>query len=285
MDYLIEQDIENIMELTDASMETYAEALGVSRITMNNWIHQNSVISGKHMNHVYEYAYRNGIRLNKIKEQFYREDCIHPGEKLLFHGAKSEIIGELSLDFSKQLNDFGSGFYCGDNLEQSVMFVSGYNQSSLYMLKFIPEGLKCKEYCVSREWMLTVAYYRGRLTEYENTELLYKLKHELDGVDYVIAPIADNRMYEILDSFIDGEITDAQCQHCLSATNLGMQYVFLSKKALSQISILERCYLTELEKEDYLRIREESYNMNIDKVKLARKQYRNQGYYIEDILK
>lgn len=55
-------------------------------------------------------------------------------------------------------------------------------------------------------------------------------------------------MFEIIDSFIDGEITDIQCQHCLSATNLGMQYVFVSEKALSQITLLERCYLTDLAK-------------------------------------
>ena len=33
--------------------------------------------------------------------------------------------------------------------------------------------------------------------------------------------------FEIIDRFIDGEITDVQCQHCLSATNLGKQYVII----------------------------------------------------------
>ena len=91
-------------------------------------------------------------------------------------------------------------------------------------------------------------------------------------------------MFEIIDQFIDGEITDIQCQHCLSATNLGMQYVFTSDKALSRIQLLERCYLTDSEKEMYLNSRRESFRMNMDKVKLARRQYRNQGEYIEDIL-
>lgn len=105
-----------------------------------------------------------------------------------------------------------------------------------------------------------------------------------DGIDYIIAPIADNRMFEIIDSFIDGEITDVQCQHCLSATNLGKQYVFVSQKALDNIVLLERCYLADSEKEFYLNTRQESFKMNMDKVKLARKQYRNQGEYIEEIL-
>ena len=88
-----------------------------------------------------------------------------------------------------------------------------------------------------------------------------------------------------IDSFIDGEITDVQCQHCLSATNLGKQFVFVSQNALDNITLLERCFLTDSEKELYLNTRQESFKMNMDKVKLARKQYRNQGEYIEDILK
>lgn len=162
------------------------------------------------------------------------------------------------------------------------MFVAAYSNSSLYMLKLAPSTLKYKEFAVNREWMLTIAYYRERLEEYRDTEALIK---EIETADYVIAPITDNRMFEILDSFIDGEITDIQCQHCLSVTNLGKQYVFLSKKALEKIEILEHCYLTNLEKEAYLNSRQESFSMNMDKVKLAKKKYRNQGEYIEDILK
>lgn len=152
------------------------------------------------------------------------------------------------------------------------------------MLKFNPENLKCKKYNVDREWMLTIAYFRGRLEEYQDTETVKKLAETAKNVDYIVAPIADNRMFEIIDSFIDGEITDIQCQHCLSATNLGLQYVFVSERALSHVTLLERCYLTEAEKEMYLYSRQESFKMNMDKVKLAKKQYRNQGEYIEDIL-
>jgi hypothetical protein len=164
------------------------------------------------------------------------------------------------------------------------MFVAAHNKSSLYMLKFKPENLKCKKFGVNREWMLTIAYFRGRLDEYSDTEIVKKLAKTTEGIDYIVAPIADNRMFEIIDNFIDGEITDVQCQHCLSATNLGMQYVFISERALSHINLLERCYLTNLEKEAYLSSRQESFKMNMDKVKLARRQYRNQGEYIEKIL-
>ena len=39
--------------------------------------------------------------------------------------------------------------------------------------------------------------------------------------------------------------------HCLVATNLGFQYVFKTERALSQVKIVERCYLCSKEKEKY----------------------------------
>ena len=285
MEYQVIQDIETVMELKELTMEEFAKELGVSRVTINNWLLGNTDISERNIAAFYEYAFQKGIRLNKIKEQLYTEDLSGGSEVLVFHGAKTSIEGKLSLACSKRKNDFGAGFYCGESLEQSAMFVATFPSSSLYMLKFHCENLKKKEFAVNREWMLMIAYFRERLGEYVNTEIIKTLIGEFRDVDYIVAPIADNRMFEIIDQFIDGEITDIQCQHCLSATNLGNQYVFISEKALNQVEILERCYLANAEKEAYLLARQESYEMNRDKVKIARKQYRDQGNYIEDILK
>lgn len=285
MDYRVIQDIETVMELKELTMGEFAKDIGVSRVTVNNWLLENTEISEKNIGAFYEYAFQKGIRLNKIKEQLYIEELSESTEILLFHGAKTRIEGKLSLACSKRRNDFGAGFYCGESLEQSAMFVATFPSSSLYMLKFDCKNLKKKEFSVNRDWMLMIAYFRERLGEYVNAEIIKKLLEELWGVDYIIAPIADNRMFEIIDQFIDGEITDIQCQHCLSATNLGKQYVFISEKAIKQVEILERCYLASAEKEAYLASRQESYEMNRDKVKIARRQYRDQGNYIEDILK
>lgn len=284
MNFEIRQDIDSVLEITGLTIEELANELKVTRSTVSNWLNERVNISDRHLDAFYSYVYRKGIRLNRIKEQFYREDMINKNEVLLFHGAKTMIEGELSLGHNKRINDFGNGFYCGESLEQSVMFVATYPNSSLYMLKFDPTGLKKKDYTVDREWMLTIAYHRERLDKYTNNELIKKIAGANEGIDYIVAPIADNRMFEIIDSFIDGEITDVQCRHCLSATNLGMQYVFISEKAFSNVTMLERCYLSEDEKNAYLNARQESFSMNQDKVKLARKQYRNQGEYIEDIL-
>lgn len=285
MPFQIIQDIETVIDLTEFSTEKFAKELGISRTSLHNWLTKQKQISEKNISNFCEYTFRKGIRLNKIKEQFYREEIVHGSNVLLFHGAKTNIDGEIQLHYSKRKNDFGPGFYCGESLEQSSMFVATYPSSSLYMLKFDQSNLKCKEFGVNRDWMLMIAYFRNRLGEYASSEIITSLLSELQDVDYIIAPIADNRMFEIIDQFIDGEITDVQCQHCLSATNLGKQYVFISEKSLHQVDILEHCYLAKSEKEHYLLSRQESLEVNRDKVKIARKQYRNQGNYIEDILK
>lgn len=285
MGFQIIQDIETVIELTGLSKDEFAKELGVSRVTLHNWLSGKRDINEMHMKLFYEYTFNRGIRLNKIKEQLYKEDVVDKSKKILFHGAKTKIEGELRLDFSKQKNDFGNGFYCGESLEQSAMFVATFPDSSLYMLEFCEENLVGRRFAVSRDWMLMIAYFRERLGEHAQSELIQRLVKDNQGIDYIVAPIADNRMFEIIDQFIDGEITDVQCQHCLSATNLGNQYVFVSEKALKQVQILERCYLSDSEKESYLNSRKENYEMNRDKVKVARRQYRDQGNYIEDILR
>ncbi len=285
MGYRVIQDMETVMELMEFTADEFAEELGVSRVTVNNWLSGKKEISEKNLEVFYEYTFSKGIKLNKIKEQLYTEEIADKSEKLLFHGAKTRIEGNLRLDCSKRRNDFGAGFYCGESLEQSAMFVANFPSSSLYMLKFNSANLKGKEFGVNRDWMLLIAYFRERLGEYANSESIKQLVWEIQGLDYIVAPIADNRMFEIIDQFIDGEISDVQCQHCLSATDLGKQYVFLSERALERIEILEQCYLASAEKESYLTSRKESYEISRDKVKIARKQYRNQGDYIEDLLK
>jgi len=283
-EFQVWRDIEVVRELLGMTLEEFANELGVSRMTLNRWKEDESNISNAKLSVFYNMAFKKRIRLNKIKEQLYREDYSDESHVILFHGAKTHIDGELDIEKARKNNDFGKGFYCGENLAQSAMFVSNYPESSLYILNFQKDGLKSKIFGVSREWMLMIAYFRGRLKEFEGSKMISELVESIKGIDYIIAPIADNRMFEIIDSFIDGEITDVQCQHCLSATNLGNQYVFVTQKALNQVEILEHCYLAQEEKDYYLQSRKEFVEVNRDKVKIARKQYRGQGQYIEEIL-
>lgn len=283
MDYKFQNDLEYIREILGLTQVELAQELEVQPVTISRHELGNQEISDGLLEKTYSFAFQKGVRINKLKEMFLREE-LAPNHKMLFHGAKDGISGRISAKIGKKNNDFGRGFYAGETYEQAVSFVSGVGRSSVYYLDFDNSGLKCKNYNVDRDWMLTIAYYRETLGDYENHPIIKQLIAEVEDADYLIAPIADNRMFRIIHAFISGEITDEQCKHCLSAINLGMQYVFLTDRAVDNIRILERCYIAQNERKYYDKMRSDDSRIGEDKVKLARIKYRGQGKYIDEIL-
>lgn len=304
-DYLLAYDIRLVCELLDFSVQKLADELGISVMTLNRWLANPMQASAKNLEAFYSFAYRCGVRANKIKAQLYgqkiaggssagqklsgsapagREPAFASTARLLFHGSKSGLEGPLSLNASRKNNDFGQGFYCGENLEQSALFVCQYPQSSLYMLAFDPEGFRGETYGLDTDWMLTIASFRGTLGPFANDKRIVELRKRVECADFAIAPIADNRMFEVLDAFAAGEITDVQCQQMLSATDLGMQHVFLSEAALGSVRILEHCYLCAAEKARYQEANAERSRVGLDKAKIARREFRGQGRYVDELL-
>ncbi len=283
MKYNFSKDLQSIREILGLTQNEFAKQIGVEQVTISRNELGKTDPSAKLLESVYTYAFAKNIKINKLKEMLWRDD-LEKNEKLLFHGAKSGIDGEIDIHKGRRNNDFGQGFYTGESYEQAISFVLGFEHSSVYYICFDDGNLKCKRYKVDQEWMMTIAYYRGALDEYKNHPAIRKLIEQSRDCDYIIAPIADNRMFQIINSFIDGELTDEQCKHCLAATNLGMQYILISEKAASQAKLIERCYISENEREYYKNVRLEESKLGANKVKLARKQYRGKGRYIDEIL-
>ena len=283
MDYNFSDDLKAIREILGITQTELAKRIGVQQVTLSRNELGKTAASERLLEQVYSFAFDNGIKLGRLKEMMWLEN-LKSGHKLLFHGAKSEIQGKISIKRSRTNNDFGQGFYTGERYDQAISFVSGFDRSSIYYLDFDETGLKCKQYKVDQEWMLTIAYYRGTLDEYRDHPVVKRLLNKVRNCDYIVAPIADNRMFQIINSFIAGEITDEQCKHCLAATNLGNQYVFTSEKAARKLKILEKSYISSSEREYYKGLRAGDTKLGDDKVKLARRKYRGKGKYIDDIL-
>lgn len=284
MNYNFLEDLKSIREILGITQAELAEQIGVEQVTISRNELGKTEPSLRLLESVYSYAFKKKIRINKLKEMLWKDD-LGSNEKLLFHGAKGEIVGKIDIHHGRYNNDFGQGFYTGESYEQAISFVSGFDNSSVYYLCFDDKNLRCKKCEVDQEWMLTIAYYRGTLDEYKDHPKIKALVNKSRDCDYIIAPIADNRMFQIINSFIEGELTDEQCKHCLAATNLGMQYIFISEKAVSQIKLIERCYISKNERDHYKNIRLEESKLGDDKVKLSKRQYRGQGRYIDEILK
>jgi transcriptional regulator with XRE-family HTH domain len=281
-DYQFSHDLlmaEQTLHFTKTELAAY---LHVDRLSLAKWENGETYPRPVSLESFYAFLYEKGVRLNEIKAELVQEE--NPTEKILFHGSRTGIEGPLSVEKSLPNKDFGKGFYCGESLSQSISFVASVPSSSVYLYAFDPSGLSHADFAVEQEWMLAIALFRGRLAPYQNHPLLRSIEAKVAASDYVIAPIADNRMFEIITQFIDGEITDVQCQHCLSATDLGKQYVLLSPKALTRLRPLEHCYLSTPERAESLKRREEIAALGADKVKIARIRYRGQGHYLEEIL-
>ena len=282
MNYRISEDLKLIREMLDLSQEEIASIIGLDKKTITRIENEENYPFNDTLEKIYSFAYKKGIKLNEIKEMLYKEE--KPYSKIIFHGSKSLIEGKISPDVGRLTNDFGRGFYCGESIEQTTSFVSKFLDSSIYIIEFVDDDLKHQKFNVDQEWMLAVAYFRGRLNDYKDHPYIKRIINKINNSDYICAPIADNRMFRIIDRFIDGEITDEQCKHCLAATNLGNQYVFLTEKAISSLNILERCYISTLERDYYLKQKEYDLNDSDNKVKYALIKYKREGKYIEEIL-
>ena len=271
MDYNFDKDFKAIRDVLDISQKEFAKVLDTEQKTISNIESKDSYPSKTIVESAFTYAFKKDVKTNKLKELLCRDNLSHD-EKLLFHGSKGEIKGNIDVNFGRGNNDFGKGFYTGESYEQAVSFISTYDDPSVYFMSFDDSDLKCKRYSVDREWMMTIAYYRESLEEYENHPLIEKIIKESRDCDYIIAPIADNKMFETINEFIEGNLTDEQCKHCLAATNLGMQYVFLTEKTASRLKIVERCYVCDKEREHYKKLKEDYRKLGNDKVKLAKAQ-------------
>ena len=281
MRYSVSDDLRLAEFMFNYSKEELAFELGIPRITLSRIKNNETYPTESTLAKIYDYFYKNGLKINEIKAGIYDEEMIEG--KLLFHGAKNEIINEISTNYSKKHNDFGPAFYCAESYLQTSQFVSRFDKSSLYLIDFDSAGLKMMEFDISQEWMLAIAYFRGTLEKYKNAPLIIKIIKKIESVDYLIAPIADNRMFSIIDRFVLGEITDEQCLHCLSATKLGRQYVFLTSKAISKLKMLERCYISQSERNDNNLLRNKDLISGEEKIKEALIKYRGKGKYIEEI--
>lgn len=173
----------------------------------------------------------------------------------------------------------------GETFEQAATYISYTNSNTIYSYKLDTNNLKIISFSVNEEWMYAIVYYRGWIDKYKNNKIITSIIEKVDKADVIIAPITDNKMFDLIGEYVEGLITDLQCINALSATNLGFQYVIKTENAISQLSQIKEMYLCFKEKDDYLNKRLENNKVGLDKVKVARIEYKNKGKYIEEVLK
>lgn len=236
------------------------------------------------LENIYNFAYNSGLYLNEITWQDRLDEFRNNNNVVASHGSRTNISGEIRLDLSGESNDFGNGFYIGESIAQAGMWVGEEPNSSLYIMTFDESGLNKAQFNVSVDWMLAVCYYRDQIPQYTNSKRILDIKNRVDNCDYVYAPIADNKLFEVIDSFVAEEITDLQCLYALSATHLGYQYVLKTEKALQNLDIKDHLYFSSVEKSFYNKESDIENNTSLHKAFFAKKKYKDQGQYISELL-
>lgn len=282
----ISKEVTIIRELLSITQEELAKEIGVAYETINRWENDKNEIEMNNVNKLYNYAFKKKVYINNIYEQLYLEEYQAKERKVLFHGCKkSGIAFPLDLGYSKVNNDFGVGFYLGETYNQAASYIANGNSPFVYVFHLDTNELNITHFAVNREWMIAIAYFRGWLDEYKNTNYVKKIIAKVNNSDVIIAPIADNRMFDIISEFVRGEITDLQCEHALAATNLGMQYVLKTTNSLERLEFIKVLYVSDLEKDKIIDQRLKMSNLSQDKVRVARIEYRSKGKYIDEVLK
>lgn len=281
----LSEDLKKAKLLLGYTDEELATELGINRSTLARWIKNKNCPNNTSLNKIYSYIYKKGIKLNLIDEELYKSKETN-NNLILFHGSKNGIEGNLTIEKSNEKKDFGKGFYLGENVKQAISFVSNYPNSLLYIVEIKDvDKLKIKYFDVTTEWMILVAYFRGRINEYSSSLYLKELLDSIKNVDIIVAPIADNSMYSIINDFIEGGITDKQCINALSANRLGKQFVILNDKTLNNnVEIIKESFLCEEEKQQYEIEKENDRNVGKAKMILAKREFAGIGKYIEEIL-
>lgn len=173
----------------------------------------------------------------------------------------------------------------GTTTLQPLTLVCAEDKPKFYTVELDLTGLKVLKVEIGLDWALLIAYYRKEMESAKGTPIYEKYAHFADGYDMIIGYIANDRMYTELSSFFNLTITDTALIHCLSALDLGMQYVAVTQKACDNIKILKEEALSELE---LLVLQDMSIKRKKAGTEIAKQievKYRREGKYFDEILR
>lgn len=275
--------IKTIRQSARMNQEQFAKALGTTALSINRWENGKTQPNKMAQTQLFEFCKRNNIDLfDYIAKQVKRD--ADDNKLIVYHGSKKGIAGKIE-PISRESCDFGKGFYLGTDPAQQLTLICDEDKPILYTMKLDLTGLKVLKVEMNLEWAMLIAYYRGYMDEVTGSEIYKKYERLADGYDVILGYIANDRMYRVMKSFFEKEITDAALIHSLSALDLGRQYVCKTAKACDQLEIVDKRELTSLE---LAILRDKSIVRRQEGIDLTEQillKYRREGKFFDEILR
>lgn len=280
----MEKIIKVIRLIADMSQEQFASALGTTVLSINRWENGKVVPNRMAQTQLYNFCVEHDIDIASIIIEREKYNNTNDDKLILYHGSKEGIVGDIA-PISRDHCDFGKGFYMGTTTLQPLTLICDEEKPIFYTVELDLSDLKILTIDVSMDWALLIAYYRKEMESIRGSKLYEKYAHMLDGYDVVVGYIADDRMYTELSRFFNKTLTDVALINCLSALDLGKQYVAISEKACKKIKIIKEKAVSQLE---LSLLKDMSVKRRQTGIALAEEieiKYRREGKYFDEILK
>ena len=273
--------IKRIRTEAKMSQEQFAKSLGTTVLSINRWENGKTYPNRMAQGNILKFCKENNINVFDFIVDGVRESS--DGSLMLYHGSKSGLVGDIAPK-SRAMCDFGKGFYMGTDPSQPLTLICDEESPVFYTVDFDLTGLKVLTVDINLDWAMLIAYYRGYMEEVKGSEIYEKYANMAKGYDVILGYIADDRMYRVMKSFFEKEITDVALLNSLSALDLGKQYVAITEKACKQIKIVKEKSLSPLElgilKERSIVRREEGVALT-EEVLIK---YRREGKFFDEII-
>ena len=187
---------------------------------------------------------------------------------IVYHGSE-KIVQIPQYKGSRAGTDFGSGFYCTENLEMAKSWCALRNGTYVNKYELKLDNLKVKEYNLDLEWLLFVCKNRSNMD----------LAIEEKTYDVIIGPTADDKLYRTVQNFLDNVYSVDETINILNCMKIDKQINLISKEALNNLEFLG---VEELTLKEIFNIKEnEMLNLSMlnDKVFKARRNSNKDIYY------
>ena len=275
--------IKAIRFAANMNQEQFASALGTTPLSINRWENGKTLPNRMAQTQLYNFCKEHAIDVAQliIDTKAYGDT---DNKLVLYHGSKKGIVGDIA-PISRDECDFGSGFYMGTNTLQPLTLVCNEDKPKFYTVELDMTGLKVLTVEIGMDWAMLIAYYRKEMESAKGTPIYEKYAHMADGYDVIIGYIANDRMYTELSRFFNRTLTDVALINCLSALDLGKQYVAISEKACKQIKILKEEPLSQLEPSLLKDMSAERRKEGIALAEEIEVKYRREGKFFDEILK
>ena len=275
--------IKAIRFAANMNQEQFASALGTTPLSINRWENGKTLPNRMAQTQLYNFCKERSIDVAQLIIDT-KTHANTDNKLVLYHGSKKGIVGNIA-PISRSECDFGNGFYMGTNTLQPLTLVCNEDKPKFYTVELDMTGLNVLTVEIGMDWAMLIAYYRKEMESAKGTAIYEKYAHMADGYDVIIGYIANDRMYTELSRFFNKTLTDVALINCLSALDLGKQYVAISEKACKQIKILKEESLSQLE---LALLKDMSAKRRKEGIALAEEieiKYRREGKYFDEILR